>query len=419
MPPTFINEDAYDAFEHEELEQEGFAEHDAEYDSDYRPDDDFVAHAPVRYTNVKRTLHTGDIDLNPSYQREVVWGAARQSALIDSLYRGYYVPPIVFAIRNDPELGKIRVCVDGKQRLSAIQQFIDGTLPYKHSRTQKKLYMSTNLHDSLKQKQRVPQFWEQHFLDLKIDTVEYEKAITETMEREIFERVQNGVPLQASEKLQALGGTLVPWIGELQQKYFTQEGGLNSSIVNLGTEHSKDFECLARAVYLIAHMPNQKLPGYASLAKWLKAGNRPSQEFADSINWMLGILTQLAREKSTVYTEFSGRLAPVEFIYMCLVTAKLRGKPASEIAPEIGQLRRTLREKHQNDVRANNRVCATAAQYAQGVIPVPDFSWIHDTNLIPPPPSRNNNASKRGRKKSGLDSDDSDYDTGRRATKRR
>jgi uncharacterized protein with ParB-like and HNH nuclease domain len=55
----------------------------------------------------------------------VVWPENKQMRLIDSLYHNYYIPPLVFAIVIENG-GEIRRCVDGKQRLTSIQRFIDG-----------------------------------------------------------------------------------------------------------------------------------------------------------------------------------------------------------------------------------------------------------------------------------------------------
>ena len=59
-------------------------------------------------------------------QLEVVWPEYKQMKLLDSLWRNYYVPPIVFAVFLDDEGEEIRCCVDGKQRLTSIQKFFDG-----------------------------------------------------------------------------------------------------------------------------------------------------------------------------------------------------------------------------------------------------------------------------------------------------
>ena len=45
--------------------------------------------------------------------------------LLDSIYRNFYVPPILFAqVEKDGQ--SILRCVDGKQRLTSIQKFFDG-----------------------------------------------------------------------------------------------------------------------------------------------------------------------------------------------------------------------------------------------------------------------------------------------------
>ena len=47
--------------------------------------------------------------------------------LIDSMYRGFYIPPVVFSVHWDPRTQtKVRLCVDGKQRLTAISGFVSG-----------------------------------------------------------------------------------------------------------------------------------------------------------------------------------------------------------------------------------------------------------------------------------------------------
>jgi len=80
-------------------------------------------------------IHEGHIDLNPSYQRgvfgftylnacnvriyycviDVVWPDSKQIGLIDSLFRNFYVPPVVFAVTKDEDGVPVRICVDGKQ----------------------------------------------------------------------------------------------------------------------------------------------------------------------------------------------------------------------------------------------------------------------------------------------------------------
>lgn len=63
----------------------------------------------------------GTVDLNPEYQRGVVWSLSKQVALIDSIFKHYYVPPVILASIESIEGAEAMVCIDGKQRLSSIR----------------------------------------------------------------------------------------------------------------------------------------------------------------------------------------------------------------------------------------------------------------------------------------------------------
>ena len=56
---------------------------------------------------------------------DVVWPEAKQIGLIDSIFRNFYIPPVIFAVQTE-DGESVRVCVDGKQRLTSIQKFFDG-----------------------------------------------------------------------------------------------------------------------------------------------------------------------------------------------------------------------------------------------------------------------------------------------------
>lgn len=64
------------------------------------------------------------IDISPKYQRRFRWDAKRQSKLIESFLMNVPVPPIFL---NEDEYGRYSV-IDGKQRLTAISDFLSGRL---------------------------------------------------------------------------------------------------------------------------------------------------------------------------------------------------------------------------------------------------------------------------------------------------
>ncbi|TFK19225.1 hypothetical protein FA15DRAFT_601950 [Coprinopsis marcescibilis] len=71
-------------------------------------------------------IHNQDIDLDAEYQRDVVWPDSKQISLIDSIYRNFYVPPVIFATKTHEDGSETKICIDGKQRLTSIRRFMDG-----------------------------------------------------------------------------------------------------------------------------------------------------------------------------------------------------------------------------------------------------------------------------------------------------
>jgi hypothetical protein len=69
-------------------------------------------------------VNANQIDLSPKYQRRDRWKADRQSRLIESFLMNVPIPPIFL---NEDDYGRYSV-IDGKQRLTAIHEFMRGRL---------------------------------------------------------------------------------------------------------------------------------------------------------------------------------------------------------------------------------------------------------------------------------------------------
>ncbi|MEO1920730.1 MAG: DUF262 domain-containing protein [Sphingomonadaceae bacterium] len=65
-------------------------------------------------------IERGDIDLQPDFQRQEVWSVKKKKRLIDTILRGWSIPPVHFVILPD---GQSEV-LDGQQRLAAIRDFV-------------------------------------------------------------------------------------------------------------------------------------------------------------------------------------------------------------------------------------------------------------------------------------------------------
>lgn len=107
------------------------------------------------------------LDLNPEYQRDVVWKPIAMSCLIDSIIEEYYIPPIIFKLEMRHGTDEIlkRVCVDGKQRLSSVHAFMKGKIPC-HDRRGKKWFYS-ELENGVPAKGRRKVFSEQQRIDFR------------------------------------------------------------------------------------------------------------------------------------------------------------------------------------------------------------------------------------------------------------
>lgn len=82
----------------------------------------------VRFFSPLSAFHENENDMlkNAFSLIAIVWPEQKQIKLLDSIYRNFYVPPIVLAISYDANGELTRMCVDGKQRLTSIQKFMDG-----------------------------------------------------------------------------------------------------------------------------------------------------------------------------------------------------------------------------------------------------------------------------------------------------
>ena len=100
------------------------------------------------------------------------------------------------------------------------------------------------------------------------------------------------MPLTPAEKLQALSSTWVEWINSLQRKYVTEADGFNAHL-DWNIKRGRDFDCLARLIYLLHNLPNLTMPGQERLHKWLKVCPEPRPSFKLHVNNILDTFVQL------------------------------------------------------------------------------------------------------------------------------
>jgi len=86
--------------------------------------DAVVLNADWTIETINLQIKKGNIDLQPGFQRRVAWDDTRKSRLLESIVVGMPVPNIVLA-ENKDHRGRF-IVIDGKQRLVAISEFLNG-----------------------------------------------------------------------------------------------------------------------------------------------------------------------------------------------------------------------------------------------------------------------------------------------------
>ncbi len=161
---------------------------------------------------------------NPEYQRGAVWTSDQRMKLIDSVFRGYQLPIIYLHYIKHTIAGmtqELYEIIDGQQRIDALHYFVEGAFA---------LY---NVDD---EKAKFPAFLKnndcpwggKYFADLSKDLqkelldTKLPVALIQTEDsnevRDLFVRLQSGIPLNAQEKRDSYPGHFTDFILSLGGK---------------------------------------------------------------------------------------------------------------------------------------------------------------------------------------------------------
>lgn len=144
----------------------------------------------------------------PEWQREEVWSRSKKQNLIDSILRRWKLPKFYFQKTSDnPETYEV---VDGQQRLTSIFEFFDNDLELSDA-SAKEFGGST-----------YSKLTDEH-VDLFDDyEIEYDVIgeATEEEVKEFFQRLQEGLPLTSSEKLNSIHSNLRDFVMESTKHSF-------------------------------------------------------------------------------------------------------------------------------------------------------------------------------------------------------
>lgn len=292
------------------------------------------------------------IDLDPEYQRDVVWPELKQSGLIDSMLRNYYMPPIIFAVSTADDGSELRTCIDGKQRLTSIQRFMDAQIPHKDSFTNERLWYKSTA--NYPRRKLLPKQLIYQFANKQIVCVEY-SDINPDQEREIFQRVQLGVALTPAERMQAIVGPWPTIIREIQSQILGEDGF--QGYLDWGHARGRDFQCMASIGYLIENHPKHTVPSAPMLEKWLLKSDPVPPKLREDLLDTFRVFLVLARDqKYSRSLNKPTRVSPIEFVMIGVLIYLFRDQLSlTQLSSAIEKMRKDVRDDHK-DIRANGRI---------------------------------------------------------------
>ncbi|ORY18699.1 hypothetical protein BCR34DRAFT_660057 [Clohesyomyces aquaticus] len=323
---------------------------------------------PIPFT-VMRTLgdlvaalDAGSIDVNPDYQREVVWTAERMSGLINSLMENYYIPPIILNKKEfvDVESGAptySMVCVDGKQRLSSVKAFIRGMIPCHDYRGDKWWFVDPANKPS---KKILPEITRNEFLSKELVSTEF-VGLSPEQEEDLFARVQMGMQLNLAEKMRASSG---PW--QELAKLFVNDFSLIFTLLK-DRARSKDFQlvlsCFSQIMEVEHPTTANGVPtlktNYKALPKLLDNKAAVDDQSRSHLANTFATFKQLVQESPEIFTNVERKLkgvqtfAPLEFVSVSvLISMYSHTRNNKMLIGDIRALRNALRDNFV-DLRLN------------------------------------------------------------------
>lgn len=151
----------------------------------------------------------GVLKFNTEYQRSKVWNKQKKQLLIDSILRNYDIASIFLRQKSNSSSYE---CLDGQQRLKAIIEFVKDGFGLSPS-------ITDELDGNTAKFSQLPENYRSYFKEFKINSVIVTDVDEETTS-DIFLRLQEGMPLNSAEKLNAIRGKMRKKTIEMSQHPF-------------------------------------------------------------------------------------------------------------------------------------------------------------------------------------------------------
>jgi len=196
-----------------------------------------------QFTIGKLWVTKNGINESPEYQREsAIWSKEKQQLFIDSILNGFDVPKLYFHDQR-PDNGIYEYSVvDGKQRLHAIWEFLTDNLPLADDFKLAEQGKNPPIKKGTKFSE-LDDHWKESFKAESLTVVLIQNAKEDDIE-ELFSRLNNGEPLNAAEKRNAMTGDMSKLIREVTNHDFFK------NYLSVGNKRYQHYEIAAKLLIL-------------------------------------------------------------------------------------------------------------------------------------------------------------------------
>ncbi|MCC7477016.1 DUF262 domain-containing protein [bacterium] len=174
---------------------------------------------PIGKLFVERNM----LDENPVYQRESgVWSPDKQQLFIDSIFNCIDIPKFYLHDLHKKSDRYRYAIIDGKQRLHAVWEFLESKVPLAKDFEFMEVPSDLPIPKGGDRFADLSEYWREWFKSRPLDLVFIQDATEDDIE-ELFSRLNNGEPLNAAEKRNAMGGDMVDLIRRVAELKFFKE----------------------------------------------------------------------------------------------------------------------------------------------------------------------------------------------------
>lgn len=242
------------------------------------------------------SIENQDIGLSPDFQRGEVWNSRKRKRLVDSILRGWWIPPLHFVKRND----YFDEVLDGHQRLVAICDFynnsfpIDGTILPRNNEIAELngLYYK-----------ELPAHYQKRFREYQFQVIKLIEFVEEEP-AELFYRLNQPSSLTASEQTNACIGAARDQIKGLTNLF--EIHGVTEELIGISNSRLSYDEVLCKFCFAIEAQSIRKKITAIDISNHYRNRSLFSDECINAarttINKFLTAIKKLKNDKSAKFT---------------------------------------------------------------------------------------------------------------------